>query len=53
MKIWVSETLIVNTLCCGIGALGAWDAWWLLRYRHVLWELWGEVLRWLAVVGLR
>lgn len=49
----ISRALILNTLCCAIGVVGAWDAWWLIRYRHVLWYLWGDFLRWLTCVGLR
>ncbi len=49
----VSRTLIVNSLCCAIAIVGAWDAWWLIRYRHVLWSLWGEMLRWFTFAGLR
>jgi hypothetical protein len=53
MRLGISRTLVTNTLCCAIGILGAWDAWWLLRYRHALWSLWGETLRWFTVAGLR
>lgn len=39
-SIRISQTLIVNSLCCAIGPLLAWNLWWVWRYRHVLAQLW-------------
>lgn len=52
-RLRLSRALITNTLCSAIGIVGAWNAWWLIRYRHCLWSLWGEMLRWFTGAGLR
>ncbi len=41
----IPRAIVVNTICCGCGALLAWDLWWVLRYRNAFRPLWEGVLR--------
>lgn len=47
----VSRTLIINTLCCGIGALLAGNIYWIARYWSVVRSIPGEVFRCLDEVS--
>lgn len=49
MKSPVSSTLIINTLCCVIGPLLAWNASWLWHYRSTLYQLVEEAKRCIEV----
>lgn len=46
----ISQTQIVNGLCCMIGPLLAWNAYWIMRYWHAIELLWGDVLRCVAAL---
>jgi hypothetical protein len=45
MRIRISQTLIVNSLCCAIGPLAAWNAWWIITYWPTITSTWGDLLR--------
>lgn len=44
----MSRIGIVNTLCCAIGPLLAWNAYWVMRYWHAIEMLWGDLSRCVA-----
>lgn len=46
----VSKTLIVNTLCCAIGPLLAWNISWLWAYRFTLSQLMKDILTCVEVI---
>lgn len=47
----ISEVQIANALCCGIGALAAYNAYYIIKYWGVIVSLWGEATRWLDAMG--
>ena len=44
----ISRVLIVNTLCCAIGPLLAWNAYWVVRYWPAIVLLWEDTIRWVV-----
>ena len=46
----VSQVLILNILCCAIGVVGAWDAWWIIRYQGAIQSLFSEAIGWLRML---
>ena len=49
MSMKVSRTLVINSLCCAIGPVLAWNLWWVIRYWPALVCLGEDVYRCVAV----
>jgi hypothetical protein len=41
----ISRALIINTLCCAVGLLAAWNAAIVYPYRHDLYRIYEEIAR--------